>query len=66
MNFIILYNFNLGIFFEPSRIFLILPDTGFNVMGTIWAFSDVVKCVNLNDNFANTSIEGKRIEIPEL
>lgn len=52
----------LSSLFDLSRIFLILPEIGFNVMGTIWAFSDVIKCVNEDDNFANTSIEGKCVE----
>jgi hypothetical protein len=49
-----------------SRIFLILPEIGFNVMGTIWVFCDVIKCVNKADSFANTSIEGKCVKNPEL
>lgn len=51
-------------FSESSRIFLILPEVAFNVMGTIWAFSDVITCENEADNFANTSVEGKRMEKP--
>lgn len=43
-----------------------MPELGFNVMGTIWAFFDVIKCVNENDNFANTSIEGKQQKTPNF
>ncbi|XP_075220829.1 diacylglycerol lipase-beta-like [Lycorma delicatula] len=38
------------------KLFLILPEVGWNVLGTIWAFTTVIECPN-NDHFTNTVID---------
>jgi hypothetical protein len=43
-----------------NRLFLIVPEIAMNVMGTIWAFFNVVTCINENDTFANTVVEGEK------
>ncbi|KAL7050484.1 hypothetical protein ACKWTF_004097 [Chironomus riparius] len=39
------------------KLFLILPEIGANVMGTMWAFTSSVHCTNLDDVFSNTTLE---------
>lgn len=46
--------------FYIYRLFLILPEIGVNVMGTMWAFTNSVHCTNLDDVFSNTVVEGKK------
>lgn len=47
-------NFDIYFYF---RIILILPEIGFNIFGTLWAFSDLVKCSD-GLKFSKTVIEG--------
>lgn len=39
------------------KIFLILPEVAANVMATLWTYTGFVQCTNLNDSFANTTVE---------
>lgn len=43
-----------------SRIILILPETGLNVFGTIWAFCGTITCAN-DEPITQTLIEGKQL-----
>lgn len=40
------------------RILLILPETGLNVFGTMWAFCGTIECKS-EDKISQTVIEGK-------
>jgi len=46
--------------FYICRLFLILPEIGVNVMGTMWAFTSSVHCTNSEDVFSNTVVEGEK------
>ncbi|XP_049776823.1 diacylglycerol lipase-beta-like [Schistocerca cancellata] len=39
-----------------AKVLLIIPEVGWNIMGTIWAFSDLVECES-DENFTRTVIE---------
>ncbi|KAG5678518.1 hypothetical protein PVAND_008185 [Polypedilum vanderplanki] len=39
------------------KLFLILPEVAINMMGTLWVFFEIVKCINIDDTFANTTLE---------
>lgn len=39
------------------KVLLIIPEVGWNIMGTIWAFSDIVQC-KADENFTRTVVEG--------
>lgn len=51
---------NKNIHFLSSRIILILPETGLNVFGTIWAFCATITCPN-DEPITQTLIEGKQV-----
>ncbi|CAH1398562.1 unnamed protein product [Nezara viridula] len=38
------------------KIFLLIPETGWNVMGTMWAYMEVIKCEQY-DHYTNTAID---------
>lgn len=40
-------------------MFLVLPEAGINVCGTVWFFTDCIPCHNEADVFANMLIEGE-------
>lgn len=40
-------------------MFLVLPETGINVCGTVWYFTGYIPCFNEADSFANKIIEGE-------
>lgn len=45
--------------FSFLRIFLVLPETALNVIGTLWIFCGYFACLNSADSFANTIVECK-------
>lgn len=47
-------------FFPDYRILLILPETGLNIFGTMWAFCGTIECKS-EDKITRTVIEGKMI-----
>lgn len=42
-----------------NRIFLILPEIGINVIGSIWSFCGLIQCLNPSDSFSNSTVEGE-------
>lgn len=40
-------------------MFLVLPEAGINVCGTVWFFTGYIPCINEADVFANRIIEGE-------
>lgn len=40
-------------------MFLVLPEAGINVCGTVWFFTGYIPCHNEADVFANMIIEGE-------